>query len=261
MASSHRRKVAKGVTSLLRRFSHEFDADEALQKMKGGQCWQTKKEQFRKRDGTIMSDEEIKDYWNFRRLVSKSLGVSLHAEIELYLKGSVSQGPRSREFHQFLAFQEDVLGRLQVWRTEALLSHYGLRLCGIVDLLCRDETGRIVILDWKRSDRMAFSNRFRCMKPPLGHLDDCSFNLYSLQLNMYRYILESEYKEEVSGMRLVQLHPQLQSYVTQEVHRMDREVDAIVAHVQEFGHEFDSAHEAPQAAFQPEEFEEFVVAQ
>eukprot|EP00971_Amphidinium_carterae_P079459 1572305-Amphidinium_carterae.1 len=229
----------------------------AIQTMKGGPRWQIRKEEFRKKDGTIMSDEEIKAYWQLKKLVSRNRGKSLHKSIERHWNGGVPHEACSREFQQFLAFERDVLRRLEVLYSEAVVFHYGLLACGIVDLLCRDTAGRLVLLDWKIVPKMSLTNPFRRMKSPLEHLDDCNFNRYALQLNLYRYILESEYGEEVSRMRLVQLHPQLQSYVTREISRMDAEVDAIVAHLEHFR----NATHQPGSVFEFDRILAFVAAE
>jgi len=244
-------KCRKGVTSLLRWYSQPFDAAQAIEMMKKGQNWESRQDEFRKEDGTIMSDEEIKAFWSFKGKVSSSRGSLLHEEIERNLNGFASSGEHSPEFKHFLKFKEEELEKknLQVWRTEAILFHCGLRACGITDLLCRDGDGRLVIMDWKRSAKVKLSNHWQRMKAPVAHLDDCNFNVYSLQLNMYRYILESEYGEEVSGMYLVQLHPDFPSYQMREVKRMDKEVDSIVSRLKVMGKASEPC-EGPHAVFQ-----------
>lgn len=52
---------------------------------------------------------------------------------------------------------------------------------------------------------------------PLEHLDDCDGSKYSLQLNMYRYMLEKYYGINISYMGLVSLHPTQDAYFHTEV--------------------------------------------
>ena len=68
------------------------------------------------------------------------------------------------------------------------------------------------------------------MKPPLDHLPDCNYYHYSLQLNIYRAILESEYNYCVSGMFLGIVHPLSESYQCIEIPRLDQEIALIVQH-------------------------------
>lgn len=57
-------------------------------------------------------------------------------------------------------------------------------------------TGEVIPLryidldDWKTNKEIKTSNRFQKMLSPIGHLDDCNFNHYQLQINLYSWILE-----------------------------------------------------------------------
>ena len=66
------------------------------------------------------------------------------------------------------------------------------RLAGSIDFVAQAADGTFLIIDWKWSKNLQskFSNDFQRMKSPLSHLDDCAGNHYSLQLNVYKYLLE-----------------------------------------------------------------------
>ena len=76
----------------------------------------------------------------------------------------------------------------EVYRTEATLFHCGMRLAGQADLLCKDTYGKLIIIDWKRSREIKYTNPYRTLKEPLEHMDDTNYSFYSFQLNMYAYI-------------------------------------------------------------------------
>jgi hypothetical protein len=57
---------------------------------------------------------------------------------------------------------------------------------------------------------------------------DCDGSKYSLQLNLYRYILGKYYGINVSHMMLASFHPGLRAYFKAEVPVMDDEVALIV---------------------------------
>ena len=69
-------------------------------------------------------------------------------------------------------------------------------------------------------------NDFGCMCYPLNHIPDCSYWKYALQLNVYRFILETEYELNVSAMFLAVVHPSITTPRILEVPRMDPEVRA-----------------------------------
>ena len=105
-----------------------------------------------------------------------------------------------------------------------------MRLAGQADLLCKDTYGKLIIIDWKRSREIKYTNPYRTLKEPLEHMDDTNYNMYSLQLNMYAYILESEYGFEVSRMILGVFHPLIDEARCIEVPRLTEEIALLVEH-------------------------------
>jgi hypothetical protein len=65
------------------------------------------------------------------------------------------------------------------------------------------------------------------MYPPIDHLPDTNYWHYSLQLNIYRRILEELYDVEVSELALVILHPNNPSFKVMLLNKMDDEVTAM----------------------------------
>ena len=59
-------------------------------------------------------------------------------------------------------------------------------------------------------------------------MDDTNYSLYSLQLNLYAYILESEYGFEVSRMLLGVFHPLNDAARCIEVPRLTEEIALLV---------------------------------
>jgi hypothetical protein len=66
----------------------------------------------------------------------------------------------------------------------------------------------------------------------INHLPDANFYHYSLQLNVYRTILEEKYGKIIKGMCLVRLHPNnyFDTYERIEVPFMNAEVAALFEH-------------------------------
>ena len=93
------------------------------------------------------------------------------------------------------------------FRTEISLFHCGLCLAGQADALFVDADGAITILDWKRTKSIRFDNPFRSLKEPLQHLPDSNGWLYCLQLNVYKWMIETELGFRVAAMYLGQVHP------------------------------------------------------
>jgi len=121
------------------------------------------------------------------------------------------------------------------YRAEVNIFHVGLRCGGQPDLLLKDQKHHIVIVDWKRVKKVSKENRYESLKYPLQHLPDCSYYRYALQVNLYRFILETEYSMPVSRMFLAICHPDIQTPRLCEIPRMEAEVMAIVDHEIENG--------------------------
>ena len=90
----------------------------------------------------------------------------------------------------------------------------------------------IVMIDWKNCrslDTRAFyePGKPRAMgtSPVTAHMEHCKHSQYSLQLNIYRWMLERSYNVEVTSMALVNFQPDRSGdYRMFPVRRMD--VDA-----------------------------------
>jgi len=226
-------RAPRSVTQLVHEVAQEFDAPAAIVAMRRGRNWSRRRREFLHADGTEMTDLEIAARWSENGRVQSSRGTLMHFQIEQFLNGAVVEEPHSPEFAMFHRFREDfmIARGLEPLRTELSLFHCGLQAAGQADLIARDaETGRIVILDWKRSKEIKFKNPYQKLKPPLDHLPDCNYSLYCLQLNVYRYILESEYGLSVSGMFLAVFHPNEIGPLCIEVPRLEREVALLVEH-------------------------------
>lgn len=226
-------RAPRSVTQLVHQFAQEFDAPTAIAAMRRGRNWSRRRAEFLRPDGTEMTDEEIAEKWSQNGRIQSSRGTLMHYQIEQFLNGAIIEEPHSPEFCMFLRFREDfMLARgLKPLRTELSLFHCGLRAAGQADLIASDaETGKVVILDWKRSKEIKYKNPYQNLKSPLNHLPDCNYSLYCLQLNVYRYILETEYGLVVSGMYLAVFHPNEIGPLCVEVPRLDREISLLVEH-------------------------------
>ena len=92
-------------------------------------------------------------------------------------------------------------------------------------MIFKKDDGTYVIYDWKRSKDIKEFNDFNKGIRICNDLDDCNYNHYCLQLNIYKKILEDHYAKPVSEMFFVQLHPKFDSYNIYPVPDMSDKVD------------------------------------
>ena len=193
---------ATSVSSLYKRFFPEFDTER----------WAA--EAARKRG---VPAEEVRQEWAARGAGSAGAGTALHQQIEAVYNGAPPIADDAPEFAHFRAFFHDH-PHLVPFRTEWPIYDEALLLAGTVDLVARQPDGSLAIYDWKRSkkvvgaDGQPLGNHYRPAEGPLRDLPDCAFSRYSLQLNIYQWLLETHYGYRVSARYLVVLHPDYDRY-------------------------------------------------
>ena len=163
--------------------------------------------------------------WTRSGAVQSSRGTLMHFHIEQYLNGCEIEQPMSPEFQQFLQLFNGIVNQ-RPFRTELSVFSSRLNIASQIDGLFLHDDGTYVIWDWKRCKVLRYDSRTP-MREPLDHLPDCNYYHYALQLNIYRYILESEYDMSISGMFLGICHPTRSEPVCVQIPCMDYEIGLI----------------------------------
>ncbi|MBO3272982.1 hypothetical protein [Hymenobacter defluvii] len=179
-----------------------------------------------------MTTEEILLEWEAKGKTSAALGTQLHEHIEEFYNNGATHF-KTTEFRQFLDFHADH-GHLTPHRTEWRVFNEELMIAGTVDFVAQHADGSVSIYDWKRSEKVIYPdssiqrNVYQTNEGPLNDLDDCRFNRYSIQQNLYKWLLESEYGCRVRSMHLVVLHPAYGGYTVLDVPDRTPQVQKIV---------------------------------
>ena len=163
--------------------------------MKNSKRWEERRYEFLREDGSEMDDSEIADFWQRRGRTASARGTLFHYHCEAHCNGRAIENPHSPEFGMFLLLAAALreMG-FAPFRTEVCLFHVGLCVAGQLDALFKNEADeQFALVDWKRCKSIVFDDSFRTLRPPLDNLAECNGSFYALQLNVYRYILESEY--------------------------------------------------------------------
>ncbi len=219
-------------TTFIHTFFEDFDADAVIAKMMGSRKWSESKY-------FGMTAEAIKAQWAAAAEEASTAGTRMHLDIEHWynadpvgnLEGDRWTPQAGPEWDYFLAFEEKWRKPrgFVPFRTEWLVFKEDIKLAGSIDMVYRKPDGKFAIYDWKRAKEMKTENGWQSGKPPLEHLPDCNYWHYSIQLNIYRTILEELYGAEVDELALVVLHPNNRSFQVRKVQRMETEVEAMFA--------------------------------
>jgi ATP-dependent exoDNAse (exonuclease V) beta subunit len=210
-------------TTYIHTFFEEFESDKIIKNI-----LKSKKHKDPEYKYYNMSYNEIKNQWDNNAKEASTMGTELHENIEYYYNGLEVEND-SVEFSQFLNFYEDHPD-LEMYRTEWMIFSDILRITGSIDAVFINKDGTITLGDWKRSKEIT-SNSFdnKCGKFPFNNLPDCNFYHYSLQLNLYRMILEKFYGKKVKEMFLGVFHPNNKDnkYMKINIKRMEKEGDLL----------------------------------
>ena len=245
-------RAPRSVTGLVHSYAaSSFKPWEAVAAMKAGRRWEERRPDFLRSDGGEMSDADVVELWEQNGRVASARGVLFHYHCEAWCNGRVIEQPHSPEFQMFLlltdAFRE--MGFVP-FRTEVCLFHVGLCVAGQLDaLFWNADKKQLALIDWKRCKSVVFDNSFRTLRAPLDHMPECTGSFYALQLNLYRYILESEYGCPVESMFLGVCHPYLQKPRLIRVPPMQEEIELLVEDQISRGLAVSAAEPGPTAVF------------
>jgi len=191
------------VTTLLSSWFAKFDPDKILAKMN-------------KQNYPNMSDEDIKREWEEKSKVASELGTQLHQSIELYFKGT----PQPLDTVEYGYFEDFVSkNKLDTFQVEWCVYHEPTTLIGTIDYVCKRTDGTLDLYDWKRSSDLS-KGYGRCLLPELSHIPDSKYWKYTLQLNLYRFLVE-ENGYKVNKMYIVCFHPVNSGFQKLEVQVID----------------------------------------
>ena len=182
--------------------------------------------------------EQIKEEWETNRVQASTAGTKMHLDIENYYNGKVivNDSLEFSYFRQFVAEFQLKFPFVRPYRTEWIVYYEELKIAGSIDMVFEDTTdGTLWIYDWKRCKEIVYEpNTYRPVYAKtecIAHVPDTNFWHYSLQLNVYRHILQTKYGKTVTKMCLVCLHPNnaTKTYELFEVLPMDAEMQDLCA--------------------------------
>lgn len=223
---------SKGIiscTKFLHEFFGHFDAKATIKKMMASPNWEQSK--WYKPGITV---EEVEAQWNANGREASGAGTAMHLAIEQFLNGSehviLPHIKETPEWRYFMNFWKEHGSDLEPYRTEWEVWSADHKLAGSIDMIFRRKSdGKFLIYDWKRSKEIKAENKFQTGLYPLSHLPDCNYWHYSLQLNVYRWMLENLYGLVIADMFLLILHPDNGNYKRMRLNRMDQEVEDMLA--------------------------------
>ena len=207
-------------------FSH-FDADLVIKKMMASPKWPQSKWYY------LKTADAIKAKWAADGKEASEAGTAMHLGIEMVMNGAEEEVDSlvktTKEWEYFWNYWRKDSETWEPWRTEWEVWDEELKISGSIDMVYRNKKdGTFAIYDWKRAKDMRLDNSFQHGLGPVKHLPDSNYWHYTLQLNLYRWMLEKHYGVKISEMALIVLHPNNKNYKRYKLNRLDKEVEDIL---------------------------------
>jgi len=214
------------VTTLIKSFFPTFDADRIIDH------WMNHPHKIPEKYAG-KTKEEIKQEWAEKGQHSASLGTLLHATIENFyneVEQTIHEDIKT-EFEFFMDFHKTLPEHWIPYRTEWYVFDEDYEVAGSIDMIYKDSlTQTYHIYDWKRTIELKKQNIFQRGFYPCQDMEDVNKNHYSLQLNMYKYILEKKYGICIESMNLICLHPQNLSFHVETVSDIQSKIKIMLEH-------------------------------
>ena len=179
--------------------------------------------------------EVLKD-WEEKRDAAAFKGTHVHAYAEYIFQNKLYEDPQLSEIDPNLLsfvdnFFNDTKGKLILAKAELVVGDYESGTCGMVDKLFYNQTtNEYQIWDYKTNkeikDHSPYGNK---LINGLDHLDDCEMTKFSLQLGIYKHIIEKNTKISVGNCYICWLNTDKnENYVTIPVWDLGTEVNFIM---------------------------------
>lgn len=221
---------ATSVTKVIGMAEKPFDAD----------YWSQKKA-----DEQGVTADEIKAQWKYKANVACEKGTAVHEYVENYLNNKVfpypaanirpvfeGQDPVKPKYDTIIPlvhkFCEDIKGKMIPVRSEFVVGDVGYGLCGMIDqIFYNKKSGKLELWDWKTNEKIDTESKYKLM-PPVDHISTAKLDIYSLQLSLYKHIIEKNTNLEIGDCYLTWFNEANDSYKIFKCHNYENEVKEMI---------------------------------
>jgi ATP-dependent exoDNAse (exonuclease V) beta subunit len=150
-----------------------------------------------------MTADDIMNKWNETGKQSRDAGTRMHHLIENFYKHCQEPEDESVEWKQFEEFRKENPDWICLATEHRVHNN---KVAGTIDAIFDTPEG-VVLVDWKRTKAIDYSGH-GMGKDHMKHVADCNYSKYSLQLSLYRALINCD----VHACYIVQIHPSLETY-------------------------------------------------
>ena len=154
----------------------------------------------KQKKGINVDSDYIKRYWAIKGALSREKGNLVHLFASQMPNFDEPQTDLEEQVIEFYA--NEILDKEEVLATEMIMYFGGL--AGTADLITQKEDGTLHLWDYKTTSD--FKKSYNKLLAPFQDFRDSALNTYTLQLCLYKWIIESATPYRVSEMTLVALN-------------------------------------------------------
>ena len=212
-------EVYTSVTTVLHNFFPEFESERISKN-------------YAKKHG--MTQQEVLNNWAEKGRIACEVGTNTHLFAECKLLNTDLPTPENDRETLLFNYTDicinQLLKKYKFISSERMIFSPRYKIAGSIDVIMECiETGDIVLVDWKTSKVIEKINKFREFGiRGLQHLQHCNYEHYSLQLNMYRRILEIENYFPGKNIRMGIVHIHDGGIESYKIREMSEEISIIL---------------------------------
>ena len=196
------------------------------------------------------SPEEMKLVWKKNNQMSTYQGSVLHNYIDNFYQNKVKPydrvaakailgdvlhdkmyGNLKTLVKQFNNFYTDTSEYILPIKNEFVVGDLGdTRICGMLDMLAYNTmSNQFEIFDFKTNKRFTeYSEYEKKLQSPVGHLDECEFNIYSLQLSLYKIFIQKYTDIKIDKLKIIWFSVNNEDYKIIELKYLGEECVALM---------------------------------
>lgn len=197
-----------------------------------------------------LKNGETSEYWMLKWEQEKVLGSEKGSMFHLYAENAISNKVYTPPINKIKEIQtncglldinlERALKKIMLmwdvfWvkasqnlipiRSEFVIGDLDIGIGGMIDqLFWNKKMNEIQIWDWKTNKKIDFSNKYQSFTEPISHLDECEYNNYSLQIAIYKYIIEKNLGLNIGNCYIGHFHEYNDTYKIIKTKDMNKEV-------------------------------------
>lgn len=197
-------------TTFISLFKEKFDSDK-------------QSKAYAKRNGMEQSD--VLTNWGVKRDYAGRKGTYIHEFAENYWKNKVFDSYLDYDIElakehlgdeyienevdickkQIIDFYNDAKENIIPIELELVVADKESKIAGMVDkLVWNEKVGEYQIWDYKTNKEINMNSKYnKRMKTPIQFIRECEFETYSIQLNLYKYIIEKNTDIKIGDMYLI----------------------------------------------------------